>query len=66
MAKYKVIGEHVVDGVAPGGTTDLEDLTDEQIQALIDSGNVETAKGGAAAAKPSEKVDVVDKADKAD
>lgn len=51
MAKYKVIGDRVVGGVAPGGTVEL-DLPDENIAALVASGNVEPVK---APSKPASK-----------
>lgn len=51
MAKYKVVGECVVGGVAPGGTVEL-DLPEANIDALIRAGNIvepvkaKTDKGG--------------------
>lgn len=48
MAKYKVIGECVVAGVAPGGTVEL-DLPEANIEALVRCGNIEPVKAKAEA-----------------
>lgn len=47
MARYEVIGNHKINGVAPGGTVDLSDAQAEQ---LVAGGHV---KKKAAAKKPA-------------
>lgn len=42
--KFKVVGNHPVAGVAPGGTVDLDHLPQVNVDALLASGHIEKPK----------------------
>lgn len=55
MARFKVVGNHAVDGVAPGGTVTIDD--DVQAAQLVRSGHLKpvAAKKPAARKQPAKK-----------
>lgn len=41
MAKYRVVGAHTVDGVPPGGTVTIPDMSPLDVEALVSAGHIE-------------------------
>lgn len=45
MSKYRVVGNHPVAGVEPGGSLTEKDLEDHAVDALVEGGHLELTTG---------------------